>query len=241
MKNVSLFAVISTLLFGCLPKATSQAELKLVDTIELKIPEPSGITAYKNHLYIVSDKNGTVYKCTLKGETLTRTRTKISDLEGITINPNTEEIIIINEAKRAIIKLDFEGNILKKTKIKGKQDDKNHGLEGIAFDSSTNRLFALNEKSPKQLLELSLKGNLKNKFKLNFSKDLSGICYDEKNDKLWVISDESNAIYQISKKGKLQKKFKINTNKGEGIVIYNNLIYIVNDYLKTLLIYKLPN
>ena len=91
------------------------------------------------------------------------------------------------------------------------------------------------------MLELSLKGNLKNKFKLNFSKDLSGICYDEKNDKLWVISDESNAIYQISKKGKLQKKFKINTNKGEGIVIYNNLIYIVNDYLKTLLIYKLPN
>jgi len=224
---------------GCLPKVNSQSDLKLIETIALKIPEPSGITAYENHLYIVSDQNGTIYKCTLKGETIKKMRTQISDLEGITINPVSEKIIVINEVKRSLITLNFDGSFVKKKKIKGKQDNKNHGLEGITFDTSSNNFYALNEKSPKQLLKLSLKGEIKDKYHLDFSKDISGICYDEKKDNLWVISDESKAIYQISKKGKLKKKYKIGIEKGEGIVIYNNLIYVVNDYLNSLYVFEM--
>ena len=239
MKNVFLFVVISTILFGCSPKAASQAELKLIDTIKLKIAEPSGITAYKKHLYIVSDQNGAVYKTTLTGEIVGKIKTNYKDLEGITIVPSSKKIAIVNEDKRSLIYLSLKGQFLNKHKIKGKQEESNSGLEGICFDSSIKRLFAVNEKAPKQLLELNLKGEIKNKYPLNFANDVSGICYDKINDCLWIISDESKAIYRISKKGKPLKKYKIGILKGEGIAIYKNHIYVVSDYLNTLYVFKM--
>ncbi|MFD1294891.1 SdiA-regulated domain-containing protein [Lutibacter holmesii] len=233
--------LIATLFFGCSPKATSQAELNLVDTIKLNIDEPSGITAYKKHLYIVSDQNGNIYKTTLSGEVVEKIKTNYKDLEGITTLPSLKKIAIVNEAKRSLIYLNFKGKFLNKHKIKGKQEESNSGLEGICFDSSKKRLFAINEKEPKQLLELSLKGNIKNKYPLSFANDVSGICYDKNNDCLWIISDESKAIYRISKEGKLLKKYKTGVLKGEGIAIYKNHVYVVSDYLNTLYVFKMEN
>ena len=229
------------MLIACADKATSQAELKLVNTIKLKIAEPSGITAYKKHLYIVSDQNGGIYKTTLTGEVVEKIKTNYKDLEGITIIPSSKKIAIVNEAKRSLIYLNLKGTFLNKHKIKGKQEESNSGLEGICFDSSQKRLYAVNEKAPKQLLALNLKGDIKNKYPLNFSKDVSGICYDKNSDCLWVISDESSAIYQVSKKGKLLKKYKINVDKGEGIVIYKKHMYVVSDSLNTLYVFEMVN
>lgn len=231
--------MVSTILFACSSKATSQTELKLVATFNLKIPEPSGITIFKNHLYIVSDKNGTIYKCELNGGTIERIRTKQTDLEGITINPISKQFIIINEAKRSLIHSRFNGEIIDKQKIKGKQKKSNSGLEGICFDTSKNSIYALNEKAPKQLLKLNTEGKIISKTDLNFSNDVSGICYDETTNNLWVISDESKAIYQISKKGKLLKKYKTGIEKGEGIAVYKNKIYVVSDFLKTLYVFDI--
>jgi len=241
VKNYHFFILLLFILIACSPKVASQSDLKLVATIKLNISEPSGVTAYKNHLYIVSDQNGTIYKTTLKGSVLQKIKTEYLDLEGITINPVSKNILIVDVAKRTIITLSLDGSFIEKRKIKGKQEQKNSGLEGISFDTSKNKIYALNEKSPKQLLELNLKGDIKNKFKLDFSKDVSGMCYDDKTNSLWIISDESKAIYHISKKGKLRKKYKIAIEKGEGIVIYNNLIYVVSDELNTLYVFEYPN
>ena len=225
--------------FACSPKAPSQTTLKLLHTVKLKIPEPSGIAVYKNYLYIVSDKNGAIYKCTLNGETIEKIRTKYSDLEGITIDPNSKQLIVINEVKRTLIYLNFNGTFIKEQKIKGKQKKSNSGLEGICFDTSKNSIYVLNEKSPKQLLKLNSKGEIIAKTNLNFSNDVSGICYDEKTNSFWVVSDEAKAIYQISKKGIVQKKHKTGIVKGEGIAIYNNQIYVVSDDLKTLYMFEI--
>lgn len=241
MKKLFFFVVVPTILFAYSPKATSQAELKLVNTIKLKISEPSGITVYNKHLYIVSDRNGTIYKCSLNGKTIERIRTKQSDLEGITIDPISKQIIVINEAKRSLIYLNFDGTLIKKQKIKGKQKNPNSGLEGICFDTSKNTMYALNEKAPKQLLKLNTNGKIIAKNNLNFSNDLSGICFDKKTNSLWVISDESKAIYRISKKGILQKKYNTGIVKGEGIAFYKNLIYIVSDDLKILFVFEMIN
>lgn len=241
MKNLLLFIIISTFHFGCTNKITSQASLKLVATIPLKISEPSGITAYNEHLYIVSDTNGNIYKTTLEGKIVDKIKTNYSDLEGIAIDPNSNKIAIINEAKRSLIYFNLKGEFLNKHKIKGKQKESNSGLEGICFDTSKNLIYAINEKSPKKLLELTLKGDLKNNYSLKFAKDISGICYDKHSDCLWVISDESQAIYKISKKGILQKKYKTGIVKGEGIVIYKKRLYIVSDNLETLYVFKISN
>ena len=233
--------MLSYIIVACSPKVNSQSDLKLINSIKLDIPEPSGITVFDKHLYIVSDHNGTIYKCSLNGETIERIRTKQSDLEGITVDPNSKNIIVINEAKRSLIYLNFDGILIKKQKIKGKQKNPNSGLEGICFDTSKNNMYALNEKAPKQLLELNLKGEIKNKYPLHFADDVSGICYDKNNDSLWVISDESRAIYQISKKGKLLKKYKTGIEKGEGIVIYKKQLYVVSDSLNTLYVFEIAN
>lgn len=224
---------------ACSPKVSSQVALKLVNSIKLKIPEPSGIAVYNKHLYIVSDNNGTIYKCKLNGETIEKIRTKHSDLEGITIDPISKQLIVINEAKRTLIYLNFDGTFIKEQKIKGKQKKSNSGLEGICYDTSRNNMYVINEKAPKQLLKLNLKGEITAKTNLNFSNDVSGICYDKKRNSFWVVSDESKAIYQISKKGILQKKHKTGIVKGEGIAIYNNQIYVVSDDLKTLYVFEI--
>lgn len=241
MKKGILFIVITSVLIACSSKVNLPSDLKLIKSIKLAIPEPSGITVFDKYLYIVSDHNGTIYKCSLNGETIERIRTKQSDLEGITIDPISKNIIVINEAKRSLIYFNFDGILIKKQKIKGKQKNPNSGLEGICFDTSKNNMYVLNEKAPKQLLKLDENGKIIAKNNLSFSKDVSGICYDKKTNSLWVISDESKAIYNITKKGELLKSYKIPVEKAEGIVIYKNRIYVVSDDLKTLYVFEIAN
>jgi len=241
VKKLFLFVIIIASFVACSSKVKSQSKLKPTESFKLSIKEPSGIAVFDNHLFIVSDQNGTIYKTSLEGKILKKIKTNYSDLEAITINPITENFFIVNESKRSLIELDSKGKMIRKTKIKGKQKTKNNGLEGICFDTSKNKIYALNEKSPKQLLELNLKGEIKNKFELDFSKDVSGICFDAKTNSLWIISDESQTIFNISKKGKLLKSFTISVEKGEGIAIYNDKIYVVSDSLNKLFIFEFPN
>lgn len=241
MKNYYFLVFLCFIFIGCLPKVNSQSDLKLASTIKLNISEPSGITAYKNHLYIVSDQTGSIYKTNLKGKVLQKIRTNYSDLEGIAINPDKSQFLIVNEAKRTLITLNFDGSLVKKVKIKGKQQHHNSGLEGIAYNASKNKIYVLNEKSPKQLLEVNKKGEVLNKLKLDFSKDLSGLCFDEKTNTFWIVSDESKHIFNISKKGKLLKKYKIAVEKAEGITVYKNHIYIVSDSLNKLFVFEMDD
>jgi len=239
VKKLFLFIVIVFGIISCLPKVNSQTKLNLIASFKLSIKEPSGITAFKNHLYIVSDQTGNIYKTNLKGKVLQKIKTNYSDVEGIAINPNKSQFLIVDEAKRTLITLNFDGSFVKKVKIKGKQDHHNSGLEGIAYNASKNKIYVLNEKSPKQLLEVNKKGEVLNKLKLDFSKDLSGLCFDEKTNTFWIVSDESKHIYNISKKGKLLKKYKIAVEKAEGIAVYKNRIYIVSDSMNKLFVFEI--
>lgn len=240
MRNGYFFVLFFFVFVSCIPKVQSQSDLQLIKTVQLAISEPSGITVFDEFLYIVSDENGTIYKTTLYGKVLKKIKTNCTDLEGVTYNPIDESLVVVDEAKRKIIAFDLKGNQFAKNNIKGKQNYKNSGLEGVCFDTSKNKMYAINEKMPKQLLELNLKGEILDAHKLDFSKDVSGICYDEINDNLWVISDESKAIYTINKKGKLFKKYKTGIEKMEGIVIYKQKIYVVSDDLNKLYIFKKP-
>lgn len=240
MKKLFLFVVIALGIISCLPKANSQTPLKLIESFQLAIKEPSGITVFNNQLYIVSDNNGVIYKTNLEGEIVEKIKTDYSDLEGITINPETGNIFVVSESKRSLIELNSKGKLIRKTKVEGKQNYKNSGLEGVCFDASKNTIFTINEKSPKQLLKLNFKGEVENTYKLDYSKDVSGICYAEKSNSLWIISDESQTIINISKKGKLLKKYSIPVEKGEGIVIMKDKIYVVSDSLRKLFVFEFP-
>mgnify|MGYP000141076233 CR=1 FL=1 len=225
----------------CSPYINSQTSLKKINSFKLDIKEPSGITVYNDHLYIVCDHSGTIYKTTLSGEIKKKIKTDYLDLEGITIHPKTGNIIIVSESKRLLIELNSKGDLIRKTKVKGKQKHKNGGLEGLCFDVSTGFLYAVNEKSPKKLLKLTQQGELEETFKLDVSKDVSGIGVDEKTKSLWLISDESKAIINISKRGVFLKKYLIPVEKGEGIVMYDGKFYVVSDNTQELFVLELTN
>lgn len=238
MKKRLFILVVLLSFMSCAEKANSQEPLKLINTFDLLIKEPSGITFFNNHLYIVSDNNGAIYKTNLKGEIIKKIKTDFNDLEGITVNTKKPSLFIVSESKRLLIELDFNGEKIKKLKIKGKQHESKHGLEGICYDATKDMLYLVNEKSPKKLLLVSKKGNIKNSFKLDFTKDISGICIDTETDNLWIVSDESQKIVELTSKGKLLNSYNIPVDKPEGIVIEGNNIYIVSDSKNKLFVFK---
>lgn len=239
-KNVFLVTV-ALFLISCSSKIGSQNKLDPIRIVKLAIQEPSGITAFNNKLFIVSDYNGAIYKTTLKGKIITKIFTKSTDLEGITYNSESKNIFIVDELLRELIEIDLTGNILLKIKVGGKQNTKNSGLEGICINPVAKCIYVVNEKSPKQLLKLNYQGKTIGKIDLKFGKDISGMCFDENANSIWIVSDESQKIYNITEKGKLIKKFDIPVNKAEGIVIYKEHIYIVSDSTNKLYIFKKPD
>lgn len=239
MKKLLLLTFIVVAFVSCKLKTHSQNTLKPIHVISLNISEPSGITVFNNQLYIVSDQTGNIYKTGLDGKIVSKIRTKYTDIEGVTVN-DKGDFFIVDEAKRRIIKLDAKGKLIDKFKIKGKQKFNNSGLEGICFSKLEYSFYVINEKSPTQLLKVNSEGEIIEAVTLNFAKDLSGICVDNTTDTLWLVSDESYAIYHIEKNGKLINSYKIPVNKAEGIVIYNDEIYVVSDSAEVLYIFKKP-
>lgn len=235
-----IFLVVCVLL-SCSSKTSFQKKLEVLKVINLTVPESSGITVYNNSLYIVSDQNGTIYKTSLEGKISKKFKTKFSDLEGITFNTIYHNFWIANEEGRELVVIDSIGNFIKKIKIKGEQENNNSGLEGICFVESEKLMYAINEKSPTQLLQVNLIGEILNKFTLDFSKDISGICFDKNSDSFWTVSDESQSVININKKGVLISSYKIPVKKAEGIVIYNNNLYVVSDSESKLYVFKMPD
>jgi uncharacterized protein YjiK len=76
---------------------------------------------------------------------------------------------------------------------------------------------------------------------LNYTTDISDICYDEQLDCFWIVSDESKKIIKINKTGTLLAEWLITFEKGEGITFVQDKMYIVNDATAKMYIYNKPN
>ena len=81
------------------------------------------------------------------------------------------------------------------------------------------------------------------KIDLNFAADYSGIFVDAAKSLIWIVSDESKALFKCDYKLNVIRKYALNDNKYEGVVVdnINNLVYLVNDAASELVIYKIEN
>jgi uncharacterized protein YjiK len=235
-----VFAGINLLIFVSFIWKLDAQDLKLLNTFQLDIPEPSGICVLKNHLYVVSDSNGSIYKITKKGQVVDQIQTKLKDIEGVTYRHSSQSFLMIDEGKRKVIEVDISGTTLSSHKIGKKQDSKNSGLEGICCSMDKSPVFVLNEKNPRELIKLDEKFKVSGDHKLKFGKDISG-CTLDKDGNLWMVSDQSKEIYKTTKKGKLLMKYKIPVKKAEGIAIDHNKIYVVSDKTRKMYVFRLPN
>jgi len=232
-----LYLLIS--LFGC--DTMTKVPVIKIDPIEehtLEIPEPSDITLAGDKLWIVSDRDKTVYKTDLEGNVEFSFHTDEPDLEGITIFDNSFLAITL-EKKRVVIVTDLEGNAVSKHKI-DIDGNKNSGLEGITYNPSNQHFYLVNEKDPALIVETDKNFNEVNRQRIREVADLSGISYSAADNCLWLLSDEDRMIIKYSFEGDILARHKINVNQPEGIAVddKNNLIYIVSDREEKLLVYK---
>ena len=240
MRRIIHIFIFSMVFSSCFLNTTSQNALKPLKSIKLNIIEPSGVSFYNNHLYIVSDYNGLVYKTDLNGEILEKIQVSYTNNEGVCFN-SKGNLVVVNEPKRRLIEIDSTLKKEKKFRIKGKQKHNNSGLEGVCFVPMEDSYFIVNEKSPKQILKVSKKGKIKKEIRIKFADDLSGICFDKDLNSLWIVSDESRTIMNVSLSGKLLKSYPIPVLKAEGITIKGNQIFIVSDQENSLYIFEKPN
>lgn len=123
----------------------------------------------------------------------------------VTITPSTTELI---RSQQQSISFNILGQ------------KKNLGLEGIAYDRQSQRLFVVNEKSPKQLIAIdgmNIHGSAEQSnntlaisrlwsdenSRQDFlkSKDYSGLHYDNHSRHLLMLSDESRELTEIDQNG----------------------------------------
>jgi len=211
----------------------------------LNILEPSGlaISLDSTFLWTVSDRTNKIYKIDFKGNIIGELPYLGKDLEGIIQNPKDSSVWIVDEYLSVMAQLDSTGNLLNISNIDGVGDiGGNNGLEGICINPSNSHFFLLKEQNPGVLIELSEKFEPLQYKTISFASDYSGITYDSIKQHLWIVSDQSKAVYEYNLNGGVVSKYKINVEKAEGIAIdvSNNLIYIVSDLEEKLYIFSIP-
>jgi uncharacterized protein YjiK len=231
IKPSVLLFVIAIIAFGCNSQNEKAKSLKLIASYKLNIPEPSGLAfdLNNNSLWTVSDENSKIYSISIKGEIFDSISADGNDLEGITIvDENTLAVVL--ERSRELVLLKKNGSEMNRRSfdLKG---EVNEGLEGAAFNSSSKHFYLLNEKAPRLLIELDEDLNIISKTKLDWALDFSGICYEESENVIWIISDESKVISKCNLDGSLITSYKIDLPQIEGIAINmaDNKIYVVSD------------
>lgn len=230
-------------LFSCndsIPKVQLE-KLILLNEKPISILEPSGLSfnADKSLLYVVSDNTAKVYKLSLKGAVLGSLEYEGEDLEGITVDPSSGNIFVVEERKREVVRLNKYGKEISRTTLDIENNKANNGLEGITFNNDNNHLFVLNEKNPGLLIELNETGKILKEIELDFASDYSGIYYESTEKVLWIISDQSRTVTKCDLEGNKIISYKLNSSNAEGIVVDpdSKKIYIVLDGMDKLQVY----
>jgi uncharacterized protein YjiK len=215
--------------------------LTSIGSKSISVPEPSGldITYDRSGFWTVSDETSTIYRLDNEGNVVQQIAVNGFDLEGITVI-DEQQIAVVLERSREVLILDTAGNQIKRKQLP-LGGEANSGLEGISYNSENRHFYILNEKKPSLLIELDEQLEIISIDTLNFSKDVSGIFYDDVNKCLWIISDENQLITRSNMDGIPIESIKINVVQPEGITIDNEgkRLYIVSDNKEALYIYKI--
>lgn len=112
-----------------------------------------------------------------------------SGFEGITYNSGSGRFYILNEKDPgSLIEIDGSYNFLRETKLKFAKD-----YSGIHYDAGENVLWIISDESS-LIAKCDLNGNLIDKTELKL-RQIEGVAVDDKNKKLYIISDIKEALY----------------------------------------------
>ncbi len=221
-------------------------KLELINEFDLDILEPSGLSfgANANTLFVVSDNTNKVYETDLEGNLIRELAYEGSDLEGVTFNEDEQIVVVAEERDRQIVFLSYPDGIeLERHDIATGGTTDNKGLEGISFNYNNNAYYIVNEDVPGKLIVWNKQFGSISNTEINFASDYSAIYVDTQNALLWIVSDESRAIYKCDYNANVLKVYALPSTKFEGITIDvdQQLVYLVNDMTFKLYVFKILN
>jgi uncharacterized protein YjiK len=187
---------------------------------ETGIDEQSAITfVSKEHGFLViADDSSCVYRLQNgKVEPLREDDGKMNGLEGCTLDQETKSLLVVSENTRRVFEMHatFDGNdmSLSAPKELGRLEQlgerKNKGWEGLAAWSSKltgdgrSRLLAVNEAEPRAIgvfdrQTLKLEAAIELPIEMTpHPLDLSDLAVDPKTGRIFLLSDDSAAVYEI--------------------------------------------
>jgi uncharacterized protein YjiK len=227
--------------FSC-KKQETNPQLEKVATFNLTILEPSGLSFGRNNetLLIASDKTNRIFETNLEGVILNVLKFNGEDIEGVTYNGDLDKVFIIEEQKREIIQLDYDGKYEETFSIAKPPNSGINGLEGITYNNKNKTFHLLNEDNPGLLYSWTLENGVSEEIEIGFADDFSAIFDDAVNSILWIVSDKDKMLFKCDYNGYVIAKFQLDKYKYEGIVVNqtDNLIYLVNDNSSELAIFK---
>jgi len=251
MKIISIIVLILLLNNSCKDNKTSDpvieapiGQLEMSASFDILVPEPSGLSfgPGNNTLLAVSDNTNSIYELSLTGTLIRTIEYAGRDLEGVTYNPDKNLIAVTDERDREVALIDYEsGQVRGVYKIEITIGSENSGLEGISYNSNNKQYYIVNETNPDLMVIWTPESGIISQTNLKFAKDYSGIFVDCNHSLLWFLSDESQRLYQCDYSINVQKIFNLPEQKFEGVVVDNDLIYLVNDASGKLYIFNIKN
>lgn len=215
--------------------------LSYVGAYAISVPEPSGLDMTQDNrgFWTVSDETSTIYRLDNEGNVVQTIKVDGFDFEAITLIDDTV-LVILQERTREMVFLNTSGTEFKRIKL-DLEGELNSGPEGIAFNPKNRHFYVLNEKKPSLFVELDEQLNIIKKDTLKFCKDVSGLYFDEKNQLLWMLSDESQLVIKTDLNGKLIEKIAITIPQPEGITLSQDgkKLFIVSDNKETLYVFNI--
>ncbi len=207
-------------------------KLTLIESIDLKLNEPSGLTAGNSpeYLYVVTDSpNENVHKIDFYGNIIETLKYKGDDLEGITLNPNDSTLWVSEESLLQLVHLDLQGFAFNRIDLDFFPSTfVDIRIEGLTINK--NNLILLNEKNPGAIIEIDLDNlSIKNIFYLDFASDYSAICYIEEKDSYIILSDEDQKVFLWNLEQGAIEIYDTGYSKAEGVAIVSNTVCIVSE------------
>lgn len=181
--------------------------------------------------YAVSDY-GRIERIDLQGRIVENLYKKGGDLEGITRDPQSSTLYVVDEKKMRVLQLNrAEKKLETVLKIKIPNVKRNKGLEAIAYGQDT--LYIGNQFSPKRLFKYALKTQTLSYFDLTYGGYLSDLFYDDTDQTLWIANSKGKVIYQYDLQGNLLYQQSIPfVQKAEALAVdrKNKILWIGCDY-----------
>lgn len=225
--------------------------LRLLSVQALPVIDPSGLALHSdpNYLWTVSDEPmGEIFRITTSGQIVEVLPYMGEDMEGITYDPQTDTLWILEERARLMKQIDRQGNVLQTRSLNIGQPNENDGPEGIALNLLNRHFFVANEKNPRVIMELNPELDIIRTTFINFAEpftitDISGLFHEPLRNELWVLSDESRKIVVTDTDLQPLYHFDLDILKPEGIAVdfAGRRVYVVCDAQNRLYTYKLEN